>query len=74
MVIGLSITNIVFLWAPRDVELALGFEVLDPAQNHVYDFWYFFLKYAFGEGLHSDVVNLELSGGLWVPHLNEAGL
>ena len=31
------------------------------------------LECAFGEGLRCGVANLELDGGLWVTHLDEAG-
>ena len=38
------------------------------------DFDMFFLEGDFGECICSGVFNLELSGGLWVPHINATGL
>ena len=43
MVLGLVITKVVFFWAPKYVELALGFAVLEPVKTHVYGFLSFLI-------------------------------
>ena len=72
MVLVLVITKVVFTCAPKYVELALGFEVLESVKMHIYGFSYFLLEGDFGEDIHGGVINLESGGGLWVPHLDEA--
>ena len=74
MVLGLVITKVVFSWAPKNVKLALGFAILEPVKTNVYGLWLFLLECAFGEGLHSGVINLKLGGGLWGTHIDEVGL
>ena len=73
MAIGLVISKLVFSWDPKNYKLDLNSAVLVPVKIHVYGFLSFLLEFALGEVLHSGVVNLDLNGRLWVPHIDEAG-
>ena len=71
--LGLVITKVVFYWAPKNIKLDLGFAVLEPVKAHLCGIWSFLIECAFGEDLHSGVVDLDLGGGLLVTHLYEVG-
>ena len=73
MVLGLVITKVVFSWAPKDFELALGFAALEPVKRMSMAFDIFFLRVPLEKSSAVVLSNLELGGGLWVPHIDEAG-
>ena len=63
----------IFLGA-KTFQTVLGFHSLGACNIACLWILIVFIECAFGEGLHSGVANLDFLGGLWVPHLNEAGL
>ena len=71
MVLGVIVAQVSDAGLPVDEELTLAYAVAYLIKAHVDRFQSFLLDGVVGEAVGGGVVNLDWSGGLWVPQFAE---